>query len=130
LARANTSNANSVPSRDIRSAKFIRDVYLDFIDEVLDIQDLKVVKVKDFEEDVERAAEIQDTVIIAALAEGELFVLDFPNVPFATQSFVHALMYKVLREHVAFQSCLSIAGCSASTREAVRAVAAPVPGRA
>jgi hypothetical protein len=99
-------------------------VQLDFVDEVPEIDGLDVVGVKEFEEDVERAAEVRDNRIIPALDAGRQVVLDFFDVPFATQSFVHALMYKVLRDHPSCRTGLSIARCSPSTREAVRAVAA------
>jgi STAS-like domain of unknown function (DUF4325) len=101
-----------------------RTVNLDFVDEVPEIDGLNVITVKEFEEDVERAAEIRDTRIIPALDTGQLVVLDFRGVPFATQSFVHALLYKVLRDHPSSRVCLTVAGCSPSSREAVRAVAA------
>jgi hypothetical protein len=97
---------------------------LDFVDEVPEIDGLNVITVKEFEEDVERAAEIRDTRIIPALDAGQLVVLDFKGVPFATQSFVHALLYKVLRDHPLSRVCLTVAGCSPSSREAVKAVAA------
>jgi hypothetical protein len=101
-----------------------RTVHLDFVNEVPEIDGLNVVTVKEFEEDVERAAEVRDTIVIPALDAGQLVVLDFRGVPFATQSFVHALLYKVFRGHPSYQAGLSIAGCSPSSREAVRAVAA------
>lgn len=58
-----------------------------------------------------------------------MVVLDFQGINFATQSFIHACIYKVLRDSVNVRSALSIANCSPSTREALLAVAAyaPVP---
>jgi hypothetical protein len=99
-------------------------VYLDFVDEVPQIEGIRVVRVADFEEDVERAAEVRDTQILPPLDAGEVVVLDFQGVPFATQSFVHALLYKVFKDHPSFRTGLSLAGCSSSAIEAVRAVAA------
>jgi len=45
-------------------------------------------------------------------------------VRFATQSFVHALMYKVIRDGQQIGATLSIANCTNPTREAIMAVAA------
>ncbi|HSP17638.1 MAG TPA: STAS-like domain-containing protein [Thermoanaerobaculia bacterium] len=97
---------------------------LDFLEEVPEVEGVVVVRVKDFEENVEQAAKVRDKVIIPALADGKPVVLDFSKIPFATQSFVHACVYKVLRDSVKTRSGLSIAGASESTREAIRTVAA------
>jgi hypothetical protein len=58
------------------------------------------------------------------LVRGEMVVLDFSGIRAATQSFVHACMYKILRDRPEAGFALSIAGCSDATREAIRAVAA------
>ena len=97
---------------------------LDFLDEVPDIADLTVVPVREFEENVEEAARVRDTVVGPKLAGGEMVVLDFSGIRFPTQSFVHACIYKVLRECCNVRSSLSIANCTASTKEAILAVAA------
>ncbi|WP_368641641.1 DUF4325 domain-containing protein [Castellaniella ginsengisoli] len=104
--------------------KYPAELALDFIEEVPEVDDLVVVTVKDFEEDVEEAAKLREELILPMIAEGTMVVLDFAGVKFATQSFVHALMYKVIRDGQQIGSTLSIAGCSNSTREAVMAVAA------
>ena len=100
------------------------EVSLDFLNEVPDIPDLTVVPVREFEENVEEAARVRDTIVGPKLARGEMVVLDFSGIRFATQSFVHACIYKVLRECRNVSSSLSIANCTASTREAILAVAA------
>jgi hypothetical protein len=97
---------------------------LDFVDAVPDVEGLRVVRIKAFEEDVERAANIRENEIIPALERGELVVLDFADVKFATQSFVHAVMYRILRDVHAAETALTIANTSSATREAIRAVAA------
>ena len=66
----------------------------------------------------------RDAVIAPKLTAGEIVVLDFEGIRFATQSFIHACIYKVLRDNVNVRSALSIANCSPSTREALLAVAA------
>lgn len=97
---------------------------LDFIHEIPDIPDLKVVPVRDFEEDVERAAMVREDEIIPALSAGELVILDFGGIRAATQSFVHALMYRILRDIPDARHGLSIANSTSATTEAIRAVAA------
>lgn len=104
--------------------KYPSELALDFIEEVPDVPDLLVIKVAQFEEDVEAAARVRDNNILPNINAGKMVVLDFAKVRFATQSFVHALMYKVIRDGQKIGSTLSIANCSNSTREAVMAVAA------
>ncbi|KPY28744.1 STAS-like domain-containing protein [Pseudomonas syringae] len=104
--------------------KYPNELALDFIAEIPEIDGLHVVKVRDFEEDVERASQIREIEIIPKINSGSMVVIDFRGVSFATQSFVHALMYKVVRDGQTLGSSLSIANCSNSTREAVMAVAA------
>lgn len=97
---------------------------LDFVDEVPDIEGLIVIAVKPFEENVERAAEIRESIIIPALEEDKLVVLNFAGVRFATQSFAHACMYRILRDIPRAVTGLTIANATSATREAIRAVAA------
>jgi len=104
--------------------KYPAELALDFIEEVPELDDLIVVKVIDFEEDVEKAAIIRENIVLPSINSGKMVVLDFNNVKFATQSFVHALMYKVIRDGQQIGATLSIAKCTNSTREAVIAVAA------
>lgn len=104
--------------------KYPAELALDFIEEVPDVPDLLVIKVAQFEEDVEAAARVRDNKVLPSINAGKMVVLDFAKVRFATQSFVHALMYKVIRDGQKIGSTLSIANCSNSTREAVMAVAA------
>lgn len=104
--------------------KYPAELALDFIEEVPDISDLTVVHVAQFEENVDEAARIRDNIILPSINGGKMIVLDFQKVRFATQSFVHALMYKVIRDGQQIGATLSIANCTNSTREAVMAVAA------
>ena len=106
------------------SRKYPAELALDFIEDVPDVSGLVVVKVSEFEEDVEAASRCRDSVVLPSINCGKMVVLDFANVRFATQSFVHALMYKVIRDGQHIGSTLSIANCTNSTREAVMAVAA------
>lgn len=96
---------------------------LDFLNETPDLEDLVVVKIGEFEENVEEAARVRDTLIEPTLSSGKMVVLDFQGIRFATQSFVHALVYKILRDSTHVASGLSIANCTDSTREAILAVA-------
>jgi hypothetical protein len=106
------------------SRKYPAELALDFIEEVPDIPGLVVVKVVQFEEDVEAASKCRETIILPNINSGKLVVLDFDKVRFATQSFVHALMYKVIRDEQQIGASLSIANCTNATREAIMAVAA------
>ncbi len=108
--------------------RYPSELALDFIEGIPDLgedmDELLVVSVKSFEENVEEAARIRDTEILPSMNGGTMVVIDFGGVRFATQSFVHALMYKVIRDGQQIGATLSIANCSRSTREAVMAVAA------
>lgn len=107
--------------------KYPAELALDFVEGIPEIGELDeqvIVSVKQFEEDVEQAAKIRDEELLPSMKEGTMVVLDFAGVKFATQSFVHALMYKVIRDGQNIGSTLCIANCSNSTREAVMAVAA------
>lgn len=104
--------------------KYPSELALDFIEEIPEIKDLTIVRVYDFEEDVEKAADIRDRIILPTINAGRMVVIDFSNVKFATQSFVHALMYKVIRDGQQIGATLSISNCTDSTHQAVMAVAA------
>lgn len=96
---------------------------LDFVEEIPELEELTLVRVRDFEENVEEAGRIRDEIVATALSSGRMAILDFSGISFATQSFVHALIYKVLRDFPQVASALSIANCTNSTREAILAVA-------
>jgi hypothetical protein len=97
---------------------------LDFIDAIPDLPGLQVVRIKEFEENVDRAAEVRESVIIPAIEKEQLVILDFSGISFATQSFVHACMYRVLRDFPSSAYTLSLNGASKATKEAIRSVAA------
>lgn len=52
-----------------------------------------------FQEDKELARDIRQREILPALARGDSVVLDFTDVEYATQSFVHALIGEVLKRY-------------------------------
>ena len=54
---------------------------LDFIDEVPELEELVVVRVKSFEEDVEGADQVREEGLIPTLQSGRLVVLDFSGDP-------------------------------------------------
>lgn len=62
--------------------------------------------------------------IIPTLERGELIVLDFSRVHAATQSFIHALMYRIFRDVKNLETCLGVSCAGHATEEAIRAVAA------
>ncbi|MDO1527906.1 hypothetical protein QMK61_03590 [Fulvimonas sp. R45] len=97
---------------------------VDFVDEKMDLDGLLTVNVKSFEEDVEAAALVRDQQILPALERGDLVVLDFSQVRAATQSFIHALMYRLFRDGRNLEYCLSVSCADGATEEAIRAVSA------
>ena len=97
---------------------------LDFIEDVPELEGATVVKVRDFEEDVERADSVREDQILPALEADGLVVLDFSGIRVATQSFIHALLYRVFRDGNHVETSLSIAGADRATQEAIRAVTA------
>ncbi len=97
---------------------------VDFVDEKMDLEGINTVCVKEFEENVEEAANIRESVILPALEDQELLVLDFTGVRAATQSFIHALMYRVFRDGKNLETCLTVSCADRATEEAIRAVAA------
>jgi hypothetical protein len=95
---------------------------LDFLDELP--QDPHVhVKIADFWEDIDRAVEVRNSVLIPAIRNGEWVILDFEGIGFATQSFVHALFSEPFRMEGALLR-LSFLTCTPATCEAIRTVAA------
>ena len=97
---------------------------VDFLDEPLEIDGLLTINIRDFEEDVEEASRIRDDIILPSLENNKLVVLNFEKVRAATQSFIHALMYKVFRDGKNLESCLSVSCADGATEEAIKAVAA------
>lgn len=103
---------------------------LDFIEDVPELEGATVVKIREFEEDVERAESVRESEILPALESDGLVVLDFAGIRAATQSFIHALLYRVFRDGNHVETSLSIAGADRATQEGIRAVTAyaRVPG--
>ena len=97
---------------------------LDFIEEVPELEGLELIRVKQFEEDVESADTVREQQIMPALQSERLVVLDFSGIRAATQSFVHALLYRVFRDGQNVETSMSIACADSATQEAVRAVTA------
>jgi hypothetical protein len=97
---------------------------LDFLEDPIQMPGILTIRVKEFAEDVETAAVRREEAIIPTIKDGRLVILDFDGLPFVTQSFVHALLYKVFRDAPAAQHELSFARCTDATREAIFAVSA------
>lgn len=68
-------------------------------------------------------ADDREGTLIPRVQQGTPTVLDFSGIRFVTQSFVHALLHDVLRIPGSLVR-LSFVGCTRSTREVLRAVAA------
>lgn len=81
------------------------------------------VRVADFLEDVETAAQRRDETIKPMVQAGNEVTLDFGGARFVTQSFVHALLNDVFQIPLSVTR-LSFTNCTRSTEEAIRAVAA------
>lgn len=96
---------------------------IDYLTQVPELDDLSVVKVAEFVEDVVKAAEVRTQIIIPTVAAGKSVAIDFTDVRFVTQSFIHALLHEALKESGALVR-LSMVNCTRSTREAIQAVAA------
>ena len=100
------------------------ELMLDFIDEIPDIPEVIVINVTDFDEDVETAAYIRDHKIIPTIQSDNMVILNFKGIKCATQSFVHACIYKIFRDVKGVANLISIAGATTATKEAIRAVVA------
>jgi hypothetical protein len=96
---------------------------LDFINEVPDLPDVEVMRIDEFSEDVGQASRRRDETILPRLKAGELVIMDFRNVRFATQSFIHALLNDAFKTPGSLCR-LSFVNCTGSTQEAIRTVAA------
>jgi len=55
--------------------------------------------VSGFAEDKDQAKELRTSRLLPALARNESVVLDFANVRYATQSFIHALIGEALQKY-------------------------------
>jgi len=96
---------------------------LDFLDELPEDFDGPRLSIADFAENVELAAVQRKDTILPAVREGKWIAIDFTGVRFATQSFVHALLYEPLRIRGSLLR-LSFLNCTNATKEAIRTVAA------
>lgn len=98
---------------------------LEFVDSLEGIEDAKLkVNVNDYYEDVEAAAKIRDTEIIPALERNETVVVDFSGIRVITQSFAHAIFYRLLRDMFHVRYSLYVYGCTNAVKAAIRAVSA------
>jgi anti-anti-sigma regulatory factor len=96
---------------------------LDFADALPEAADVKIVTVREFNENIDRAREVRETVLIPAVKGSEVVAIDFSHVRFVTQSFAHALLNDALKLPGSLLR-LTFVGCTRSTREVIRAVAA------
>jgi len=97
---------------------------LDFLAAEADVeQDTFTVTAAEFDEDTEAAARIRSSEIRPRIERGQSVIVDFKGLRAPTQSFVHALLYEVLRIPGGLVG-LSFRNCTASAREVIKAVAA------
>ncbi|MGH7268203.1 MAG: STAS-like domain-containing protein [Candidatus Rokuibacteriota bacterium] len=76
-----------------------------------------------FAEDKEDARQIRLERVMPALDRGDKVVLDFKDISYATQSYIHALIGEALQKHgePALQS-LEFKNCSAALRSVIELV--------
>lgn len=97
---------------------------LDFLTELPEeIEEALRVGIAEFAEDVEKAKTVRESLILPAIRSGKWVILDFENVRFATQSFVHALLYEAFRVPGSLLR-LSFFKCTRASQQAIRTVAA------
>jgi hypothetical protein len=76
-----------------------------------------------FAEDKDRARSIRQSSILPTLDKGEIIVLDFGDIKFATQSFVHALIGESLQKHgESALSLIEFKNCSSQMRGLIELV--------
>ncbi len=97
---------------------------LDFLGPDADVeQGTYTVHAAEFEEDTEIAARIRTQEIRPRIEQGQGVIVDFKGLRAPTQSFVHALLYEVLKIPGGLVG-LSFRNCTASAKEVIKAVAA------
>jgi len=76
-----------------------------------------------FAENKEEARQIRLERIMPALEQGENVVLDFKNVSYATQSYIHALIGEAMQKHgESVLKSLEFKNCSAALRSVIELV--------
>jgi len=74
-------------------------------------------------EDKDEARELRLSAVLPALEKGDKVVLDFSEVGFATQSFVHALIGEALQRHkIGVLDLLEFRSCSSTVRSVIELV--------
>jgi anti-sigma regulatory factor (Ser/Thr protein kinase) len=85
--------------------------------------DTKPISIVRFDENVEAARKIRDEEIIPALMQGRKVHLDFTGVPAPTQSFMHACLYKPLRDFPDAGKLLFLCRCTEAAKASAKVVA-------
>jgi hypothetical protein len=96
---------------------------LDFLATIPELEGIHVIRVKEFLEDVEKAARIREVELVPRVVAGQSVVLDFTGTRFVTQSFMHALLNGLLKKPGSLAR-VSFVNCTSSTKETIQAVAA------
>lgn len=78
--------------------------------------------VGDFAGDKDAAARIRNSIIRPALAKKKQVVLDFKEVDFATQSFIHALLAQAVREDPASLERITFKNCNGDIQALIEIV--------
>ncbi|NUU19526.1 STAS-like domain-containing protein [Cellulomonas humilata] len=76
-----------------------------------------------FAGDKDAAARIREDHLLPALTRGKRAVLDFEGVDLATQSFIHALIASVIREHPEWLGSIDFVNCNESVQSLIEIVA-------
>lgn len=77
----------------------------------------------EFAGDKDAAARIRDDHLLPALKSGKRATLDFEGVDLATQSFVHALIAGIIREHPEWLERIDFRNCNESIQSLIEIVA-------
>ncbi|WP_084505495.1 STAS-like domain-containing protein [Nocardia harenae] len=75
-----------------------------------------------FAENKDAAAKIRDELLIPSLDRGDEVTLDFDAVDFATQSFVHAMLVKAVRENEVWLDRILFTNCSEAVQGIIEIV--------
>lgn len=96
---------------------------LQFATEADEMEGTLHLRIREFAEDIDRAKEIREKILIPALTDGKSVVIDFAKVRFATQSFAHALLRDAFKVEGSLVR-MTFVGCTSAAQQVVRAVAA------
>ncbi len=114
---SDTPHPSAIPSTDSNGPSA-----LNFLGQDADVEVSARVRVREFDENNERAVQIREEQIRPRLEAGDTVWIDFEGVRSPTQSFVHALLAEMFKIPGSLVR-MSFLNCTPSAREIVKAVA-------